>query len=205
MVSTVLKGLISAWSPCPIFHFGTYYLHSISTGNASSTHFAGTDNFVSVQYFQPCHLFGDTDLYGIGVQCSFYLQYGAVILALLGGAEHQLANLRIALTITASAVFISLCVNSAGNSLAILGWSLFNLLVLPFPVFTLIPIMALYAARLGLKLHSARPKSIADVFKAREMDTSSKLDNVRADNFVLAMQARLQLMRPRRSASGGTL
>ncbi|KAF2281567.1 uncharacterized protein EI97DRAFT_344118, partial [Westerdykella ornata] len=49
---------------------------------SSATQFVTTDGKVVAQSYHPCHLFGQGDLYGVGVRWSFYIQYAAAIIAL---------------------------------------------------------------------------------------------------------------------------
>lgn len=155
-----------------------------------STYFAGTDNVVTVQSFHPCHLFGDSDLYGIGVQCGFYLQYSAMFIALIGGVERQLANIRIAFTITAGAIFVSLCVNSNGETLGILDWIIANLLFLPFSFVASLPFATSYPIQLWLERQAAHYKSIEAIIEEKRLETSAKLYEIRGKVFYEAVWAR---------------
>ncbi|KAF2834946.1 hypothetical protein M501DRAFT_983190 [Patellaria atrata CBS 101060] len=105
-------------------------------GNTSSTQFVKEGGRVAAQSFKPCHLFGDSDLYGLGVRLGFYLQYFAAIIAIYFIAVQELRQLRIGLNIIATAIFIALLVNSTQDSLVILDWTILIQLALVFPVYT---------------------------------------------------------------------
>ncbi|PKS12064.1 hypothetical protein jhhlp_001360 [Lomentospora prolificans] len=76
------------------------------------------------QSYPPCHLFGDSDLYGLGIRLGFYLQYLAAIVALSSGYTNGLKSLRTGLTILSLSLFVTLCTTSTGNGLVILDWYL---------------------------------------------------------------------------------
>lgn len=160
-------------------------------GNAvSSTYFAGNENVVNIQSLQPCHLFGDADLYGYGVQCSFYVQYGAAILAFIYQAEEQLASLRLALTVTATAVFISLCTNSTGGNLGIVDWSIANALVVPFPIFTVPPLLFSYFIHWLLKQAIKKTQWMKTIYGDKTNELATEYNIVRTKNYIAAVTAR---------------
>jgi hypothetical protein len=89
----------------------------------SKTAFVGIDHRPAAQSYMPCHLFGNSELYGLGIRLSFYIQYFAAIVALaIGLRPSKLSSVRIGLAIVAISLFIALCINSTGNTLVILDW-----------------------------------------------------------------------------------
>ncbi|RYO97030.1 hypothetical protein DL764_007380 [Monosporascus ibericus] len=125
-------------------------------GSGSSTQFVPNGELVIAESFQPCHLFGDPDLFGLGIRLSFYVQYFTAFLALLVAAiskkksrrdklHQDYRNLRISVTVLALAIFLALCINSTGDSLVILDWALVTVLVLSGLLILGIP---LFAARI---------------------------------------------------------
>ncbi|EHL00972.1 hypothetical protein M7I_3090 [Glarea lozoyensis 74030] len=53
----------------------------------SSTAFVVEGGKAAVQSFQPCHIFGDGDIYGVGVRVSFYIQFFSSIAALAANID----------------------------------------------------------------------------------------------------------------------
>jgi ABC-type nickel/cobalt efflux system permease component RcnA len=89
----------------------------------SKTAFVGIDHRPAAQSYMPCHLFGNSEIYGLGIRLSFYIQYFTAIVALaIGLRPSKLWSVRIGLAIVAISIFIALCINATGNTLVILDW-----------------------------------------------------------------------------------
>ncbi|PVH95612.1 hypothetical protein DM02DRAFT_660001 [Periconia macrospinosa] len=82
----------------------------------SSTRFAPSDRGIIAQPYDPCQLFGDGDIYGIG---------------------DDITSARLGLTVISIALFINLCVNSTGNGVVILDWTIVIQLVIFIPLYVL--------------------------------------------------------------------
>jgi hypothetical protein len=89
---------------------------------------------------KPCHLYGDPDLYGIGIRVGFYLQYLAAIIAIVTKVDQDFIGWRAAFVPLAAATFIGLCINSTGDSLIIMDWAIMLELVIGFPAFFALPV-----------------------------------------------------------------
>lgn len=127
-------------------------------GIVSSTQLVPSGGVVVAESVQPCHLVGDPDLFDIGIRASFYLQYFTVGFILLysrwleykdrpddgprlkrlKGDSH---SLRISLTVLGLALFLALCINSTGDSLVILDWTIVSLLVLMGTLIVGVPLL----------------------------------------------------------------
>jgi len=55
----------------------------------SDTQFVGTEELGAVSSYQPCHVFGDPMLIGLGIRLGFYLLYFAGVIAVLFGVDQQ--------------------------------------------------------------------------------------------------------------------
>ncbi|EPE26555.1 hypothetical protein GLAREA_02468 [Glarea lozoyensis ATCC 20868] len=88
----------------------------------SSTAFVVEGGKAAVQSFQPCHIFGDGDIYGVGVRVSFYIQFFSSIAALAANIDECITLSTNTLTIIGMALWINLMVNSTGDTLVILDW-----------------------------------------------------------------------------------
>ena len=81
-------------------------------------------------------MIGDSDLYGIGVRRSFYLQFGAGLVAMLGGPQlsEELKNVRRGIIIVSSAVLIKKIVGTVRRRFAVLQWYIVKLLTIGLAV-----------------------------------------------------------------------
>lgn len=102
----------------------------------SLTRFVPSNGRITAQSYQPCHVFGDSDIYGVGVRCSFYIQYSAAIIALWYNLSTDITSIRFGLTVVALALFINLCINStSGHSLVVVDWTIALQLIGFIPVY----------------------------------------------------------------------
>jgi len=102
-----------------------------------NTQYVNENKTLVVQSVQPCHLYGDSDIYGIGIRISLYLQWAALIPALVVGVEKEIKNARRAFNVVALAVLINTLISAAGGSFAILEM---------FIVISLVPALSIYFA-----------------------------------------------------------
>ncbi|KXX78966.1 hypothetical protein MMYC01_204728 [Madurella mycetomatis] len=141
-------------------------------GIVSSTQFVPSGGVVVAESVQPCHLFGDPELFGIGIRVSFYFQYftAGFILLYSGWLKYKarpddparverlkgdLHNLRISLTVLGLALFLALCINSTGDSLVILDWAIVSLLVLMGTLIVGVPLLESVVVLFYLKTKEA--------------------------------------------------
>ncbi|KAK1832615.1 hypothetical protein QBC39DRAFT_381434 [Podospora conica] len=101
----------------------------------TSTGFVGTDEMSAVTSFQPCHIFGDQMLIGMGIRVGFYLLYGSAILAVLFGIDKHFRFWHGAWGILALALFLSMFLNLADWNLIIIDYAVLIQLVLWYPVY----------------------------------------------------------------------
>jgi hypothetical protein len=104
----------------------------------TDTQFIGADELGAVSSYQPCHLFGDPMLIGVGIRLSFYLLYFAAIIAVLFGVDKQFRFWHGSWASIALATLIALCLEStqpSGNPLIVVDWAILIQLVLWYPVF----------------------------------------------------------------------
>lgn len=111
-------------------------------GNAQSSsgaQFVGSGP-TFVASFHPCHVFGDSSLYGVGIRTSYYLQYAAALLSILflRGGDLKAWFLSFAPLVAANLIVLSL--NAAGRGLVILDWAIVFGLVFWSVVFLLRPL-----------------------------------------------------------------
>lgn len=112
------------------------------------TNFVSSGGLPAVQSLNPCHIYGDADLYGLGIRLSFYLQYAAAAVALEFEAQTDFRVWRAAFMSVAVATFIALCRNTAGSVgggggvVVILDWTIMTLLVFLFPIFFALPVFS---------------------------------------------------------------
>ncbi|KAH6684596.1 hypothetical protein B0J14DRAFT_16026 [Halenospora varia] len=110
------------------------------SGCLGITEYVNDNPTVMVQSTQPCTLYGDSDLYGLGVRISFYLQFGVGLVGVWVGSTKEIKSLRLGFNTLSSALFIVLLRNANRGSFALLEWNivgnlifLFPLVMLPFP------------------------------------------------------------------------
>lgn len=101
----------------------------------TSTGFVGTDELSAVTSFQPCHIFGDQMLIGMGIRVGFYLLYGSAIIAVLFGIDKHFRFWHGAWGILALSLFLSMFLNLADWNLIIIDYAVLIELVLWYPVY----------------------------------------------------------------------
>jgi hypothetical protein len=102
-----------------------------------STAFVPTDGKITAQSYHPRHIFGDGNIYGVGVRWSFYINYFAGTIALWYGVREDITSSRFVLTAIAFALWVALLKNSTGDSLVILDWSIALLLITFLPLYSI--------------------------------------------------------------------
>ena len=127
-------------------------------GNISSTQFVGTGNQIVAQLYEPCHLFGDADLFGPGIRYGLYGQYIATFYAIVCLHDWKLKAFRASLIVTAIALFVSLCFSSTGDSLVILDWTIISLLVFNQVFYTILPLLVAWSLDKCIRRERRRSK-----------------------------------------------
>ena len=136
--------------------------------STSPTEFVSDGGIPIGHSVKPCHIFGDPDLYGLGIRIGFYLQYGGAFLAVVCKSTNDFRIWRASFVSIAIATFISLCINSTGDSLVILDWAIMLQLVIWFPFFLAYPVFR------GIRLE----KRVND-----QIQTNAQLAEVLHDTF----------------------
>jgi hypothetical protein len=86
-----------------------------------------------------CELIGDTDVYGIGVRISFYLNWAAAFIAMMFNMHEEHKGVRRAINAIAIAVVTNTIINATKGSFANLEWYIVFTLVLVLPFLVAIP------------------------------------------------------------------
>lgn len=81
----------------------------------TDTQFVGTEELGAVSSYQPCIVFGDSMLIGMGIRIGFYLLYWAAIISVAFGIDQQFRIWNAAWSIVALGTFISLLLNSTSR------------------------------------------------------------------------------------------
>ena len=136
--------------------------------SSSPTEFVSDGGIPVGHSVKPCHIFGDPDLYGLGIRIGFYLQYGGAFLAVVCKSTNDFRIWRASFVSIAIATFISLCINSTGDSLVIIDWAIMLQLVIWFPFFLAYPVFR------GIRLE----KRVND-----QIQTNAQLAGVLHDTF----------------------
>jgi len=91
------------------------------------------------QSVQPCHLYGDSDIYGIGIRLSFYIQWGTIILALIAGVEDEIKSTRRGFNVVSLAVLVNTFISAMNGSFAALELFIVSMLVVFLSVYFIVP------------------------------------------------------------------
>jgi len=118
-----------------------FFLFTMGNAQSSSgTRFIEMDSLPIVQSYKPCHIPGDSDLYGLGIWIGFYLQYFGAVIATMFGASKEFRIWRAPFVVIAAATFVALSVKVTGENLVILDWAIisssssYSHSTLPFPL-----------------------------------------------------------------------
>ncbi|KAH8682914.1 hypothetical protein BGZ60DRAFT_551817 [Tricladium varicosporioides] len=103
------------------------------------TEYVNDNPTVMVQSTQPCTLHGDSDLYGLGVRISFYLQFGVGLVGVWVGSTKEIKSLRLGFNTLSSALLIVLFRNANRGSFALLEWNIVGSLIFLLP-FVMMPL-----------------------------------------------------------------
>lgn len=109
------------------------------------THYANENATAVVSSVNPCHLYGDSDSYGIGVRISLYLQFFAGMLVQIADLQNELKSIRLGFNIVATATMINTYVGTHQGSFAYLEWYLVSALVLTLPLFVVTPLGTMFS------------------------------------------------------------
>jgi hypothetical protein len=91
------------------------------------------------QSVQPCHLYGDSDIYGIGIRLSFYIQWGTIILALIAGVEDEIKSTRRGFNVVSLAVLVNTFISATNGSFAALELFIVSTLVVFLSLYFIVP------------------------------------------------------------------
>jgi len=103
------------------------------------THYANVTATAVVSSVKPCHLYGDSDSYGIGIRISLYLQFFAGLLVQIADLRNELKSIRLGFNVVATATVINTYIGTHQGSFAYLEWYLVSVLVITLPFFVAIP------------------------------------------------------------------
>jgi hypothetical protein len=104
------------------------------------THYANDTVPIVVQSVQPCHLYGDSDIYGIGIRLSLYIQWATMIVAIpIAGEGDFVPVTRMGFNIVALAVLINTYISASSGSFAILELYIVSCLVVFLSGYFIIP------------------------------------------------------------------
>lgn len=103
------------------------------------THYSSENQTLVVESVQPCHIYGDPDLYGIGIRTSFYIQYGVCGLAQILKLQESISAAVQGTVVIMLAVLINTYISTAKGSFAALEWFIVSILVLFLPLWVAIP------------------------------------------------------------------
>ncbi|KAK0654994.1 hypothetical protein B0T16DRAFT_450738 [Cercophora newfieldiana] len=161
-----------------------------SQSSPSGTQFVNTEQ-PAIASYQQCHVFGDSNLYGVGIRTSYYLQYTAALLSLvfLRGAPDQGQKswfLSFVPLVAANLVVLSLNAAGGGGGLVILDWAIVFGLVFWSIVFLVWPVFARrngVGGALGLvgdpkPLQQALERELGRVVGDREAEWHARYVNV---------------------------
>ncbi|CAM1504952.1 Fc.00g025430.m01.CDS01 [Cosmosporella sp. VM-42] len=97
-------------------------LLSLIPPSCALTEYIGDNVTITATSVQPCHLFGDSDLFGVGVRASFYISWAVGLLGFLLGALNEMKAPRLSFNILLLTLTVILIRNTRGGSLALLEW-----------------------------------------------------------------------------------
>lgn len=86
------------------------------------TQYVADNVTITVESVQPCHLFGDSDLFGRGVRDSFYISWATGVIGVLFGATRESKSPRLSFNILLYTLLIILIRNANRGSFALLEW-----------------------------------------------------------------------------------
>ena len=72
-----------------------------------NTHYADENTSFVLQSVEPCHIYGDPDLYGLGVRLSFYITWASLYVAIAFKASQEIRNARRSFNVVALAILIN--------------------------------------------------------------------------------------------------
>jgi hypothetical protein len=105
-----------------------------------NTYYANENTTLVVQSVGPCHIYGDPDLYGLGVRLSFYITWGTLIVAVFFKAGPEIRSARRAFNVVALAILINTYISITNGSFAALEMFIVCNLVLTLSFLFLLPI-----------------------------------------------------------------
>ncbi|KAL5603455.1 hypothetical protein FOVSG1_006205 [Fusarium oxysporum f. sp. vasinfectum] len=86
------------------------------------TEYIGDNVTIAGTYVQRCHLFGDSDLFGLGVRVSFYISWATSLLGLFLSTVQEMKSTRLSFNVLFLALLIILINNTSRGSFALLEW-----------------------------------------------------------------------------------
>lgn len=104
-----------------LYHFVSIFI--LLAGRAHGlTQYVADNVTITVESVQPCHLFGDSDLFGRGVRASFYISWVTGVIGVLLGATGESKSPRLSFNILLCTLLIILIRNANRGSFATLEW-----------------------------------------------------------------------------------
>ena len=107
-----------------------------------NTHYADENTSFVLQSVEPCHIYGDPDLYGLGVRLSFYITWASLFFAIAFKANQEIRSARRAFNVVALAVLINTYISLKNGSFAALEIFIVCNLVLFLSFLFLLPFRA---------------------------------------------------------------
>ena len=80
-VGKVFSTIVMRSSTKGLSFWSTFIFLHLVQPSLQNTHYADENALFVVQSVEPCHLYGDADLYGLGVRLSFYLTWATLFFA----------------------------------------------------------------------------------------------------------------------------
>ncbi len=155
----------------------------------ASTSFIGTDEMSAVTSYQPCHIFGDQMLIGMGIRVGFYLLYAAAILAVLCGVDKQFRFWHGAWGILALSLFLAMFLNVVDFNLIIIDYAVLIQLVLWYPVYFVFTVLFRQALVVDGKAHPKPDAEYRERLERCREAAVSDLDVARARAYADVLKA----------------
>jgi hypothetical protein len=155
----------------------------------ASTSFIGTDEMSAVTSYQPCHIFGDQMLIGMGIRVGFYLLYAAAILAVLCGVDKQFRFWHGAWGILALSLFLAMFLNVVDFNLLIIDYAVLIQLVLWYPVYFVFTVLFRQALVVDGKSHPKQDAEYRERLEHCREAAVSDLDVARARAYADVLKA----------------
>lgn len=143
-----------------------FVLISLIQPSIQDTYYASVNDTIVSESVSPCHLYGDSDIYGIGIRISFYIQWSVIIIALVGGFEDEIKSTRRGFNIVSLAVMINTFHSVANGGFAVLEIFIVSTLVLLLSAYFITP----FGGRTNIRyVHTNNPPGSKAVLEHTEV------------------------------------